>query len=171
MTRYFIQVVKVYLFAARYSDCNHYPITIVRYLQPVPNESFSHCNFGSMTYNYMCFLLNNYDRLIFSLPEDRFDITQGLITLTKPLQEAIDEVALEKVVIPRRKRTSWMSSDLQYYLQTNTPSWHYPTSLIKKKKKKKKQVLSNIKKSCKFCNAPVKWKTSWQKYKLENHTK
>ena len=49
----------------------------------------------------------------FSLPEDEFDIIQGLLILPKYLQVAIDETDPEKVVIPRRNRNAWISSDLQ----------------------------------------------------------
>ena len=41
---------------------------------------------------------------------------QGLLTLTKHLQEAVDEIAPEKSVISRRKIPPWISPDLQLLL-------------------------------------------------------
>ena len=66
--------------------------------------------------NNICSLLNNGDWSIFSLPAEQFDSTQGLLTLTKHLQKAIEEIAPEKTVIPRRKIPPWISPDLQQLL-------------------------------------------------------
>ena len=71
------------------------PVTIEWYLQSVPTESSSCRKFGSIISNNIFSLLNNYDWSIFSLPANQFDITQGLLTLTKYLQEAIDDCSGE----------------------------------------------------------------------------
>ena len=70
----------------------------------------------SITSNNICSLINNCNWSIFLLSADQFDITKGLLTLTKHLQEAINEINPKKILIPCRRGPPWISPDLQLLL-------------------------------------------------------
>ena len=55
---------------------------------------------------------------VFSLPENEFDMEQGLTLMTDNLQEAIDMLAPDRAVTPRKQTSPWINAELRLLIST-----------------------------------------------------
>ena len=60
--------------------------------------------------------LQECDWSVFSPPVPDLDIKQGLLTLTRNVQGAIDSLAPEKTFHPRKKKVPWLNTELELIL-------------------------------------------------------
>ena len=79
-------------------------------LAPLPTGSL---RISKITSDDLRSFLLNRDWTFFSLPENEFDVEQGLTLMTDNLQEAISTLAPERTVTARKQTSPWINAELR----------------------------------------------------------
>ena len=79
----------------------------------LPNSSYTYRSCGKITPQDLSSLLTVEDWSFFSLPEEEFENQQGIAILTDKIQGAIDQLAPEKTIDPRKSLPPWITTKIR----------------------------------------------------------
>ena len=91
-------------------------VTIDLFKPECPSSSYSFRSFSKISPEEINMHLQGCDWSVFSPPIPDLDIEQRLSTLTGNIQEAIDSLAPDKTVHPRKKKVPWLNTEHELLL-------------------------------------------------------
>ena len=88
-------------------------MTIKKFFPTTQSTAVTYRKFAKVSPQYITSYLDNCDWSLFSLPDQVFDLDQGLMALTDNLNGAIDHLAPEKTFQPKKLKPPWVDAEIE----------------------------------------------------------